>query len=212
MTKPLDQPRPTLRASVVAVPPRHRFTACIGRLSAAVGTGRARCLWKAAAVCWAEVLPVTAVDAGRALGPMLQSSAWEHWPFCVLRDSWHAALPDQPGLPPIGSVCRTGGSRRHPYPVILAIDGHCMDAAGAGPCWHGCVSVKPQVSGSNVPLSHLTTNAAVSRWQNGAVSCSCAFRRHAERPRRARSCRQVCSTRQRRSVRACARRVCVCLE
>ena len=32
---------------------------------------------------------------------MLPSSARELWPFCVLRDSCHAALPDQPGLPPI---------------------------------------------------------------------------------------------------------------
>jgi hypothetical protein len=40
-----------------------------------------------------EVLPVTAADAGRALGPMLPSSARELWPFCVLRDSCHAAVP-----------------------------------------------------------------------------------------------------------------------
>ena len=37
---------------------RHRFTACTGRLSAAVGTGRARCLWKAVTVCWADTLPL----------------------------------------------------------------------------------------------------------------------------------------------------------
>ena len=115
MTKPLDQLRPTLRASVVAVPPRHRFTACIGRLSAAVGTGRARCLWKAVAVCWANALPVTASEADRALRPMLPTSAWEPWPFCVVRESCHAAVPDQPGLPSMGSGRRTGGSRHRPH-------------------------------------------------------------------------------------------------
>jgi hypothetical protein len=39
-----------------------------------------------------------------------------------------------------------------------------------------------------------------------------AFRRHAERPGTPRSCRQVCSTWERRSVRACARRVYVSSE
>ena len=114
MTKPLDQPRPILRASVMAVPPRHRFTTCIGRLSAVVGTGRARCLWKVVAVCWANALPTIASEADRVLGPMLPASAWERWPFCVVRESCHAAVPDQPGLPSIGSGRRTGGSRRHP--------------------------------------------------------------------------------------------------
>ena len=73
--------------------------ACIGRLSVVAGTAHARWCSPFAAVCWAEVLPVIAADAGRALGPMLPSSARERWPFCVLRDSCHAALPDQPGLP-----------------------------------------------------------------------------------------------------------------
>ena len=84
---------------------------CIGRLSVVAGTAHARWCSPFAAVCWAEVLPVTATDAGRALGPMLPSSARERWPFCVLRDSCHAALPDQPGSPAIGSGRQTGGSR-----------------------------------------------------------------------------------------------------
>ena len=67
--------------------------------SAAVGTGRARCLWQAVAVCWAGALPTTAIEAGRALEPMLPASAREPWPCCVVRDSCHSAVPDQP-------VCR----------------------------------------------------------------------------------------------------------
>ena len=90
---------------------RHRFTACIGRLSVVADTGCARRLWQLATVCWAEVLPVTAAEAGRALGPMLPASAREPCPFCVVRDSCHAAVPDQPGLPSIGSGRRTGRSR-----------------------------------------------------------------------------------------------------
>ena len=72
--------------------------ACIGRLSVVAGTARARWMWQLAAVCWAEMLPTTIVEADRVLGPMLPSSARELWPLCVLRDSCHAALPDQPGF------------------------------------------------------------------------------------------------------------------
>ena len=187
MTKPLDQPRPTLRASVVAVPPRHRFTACIGRLSAAVGTGRARCLWKAAAVCWAEVLPVIAADAGRALGPMLPSSAREPWPFCVLRDSCHAALPDQPDLPSIGSGRRTGGSRRRPRLPRLATDCYCMDPAAAWPC---CVAVfqSNRKSAAQTAFMHACLEIEPSR----AVCVRlCAYRQRAEHSGRLRSCRHA---------------------
>eukprot|EP01047_Picozoa_sp_COSAG01_P107481 COSAG01_NODE_36497_length_517_cov_0.308612_1_plen_117_part_10 len=67
--------------------------ACIGRLSVVAGTARARWFSPFAVVCWAEVLPVAAAEEGRALGPMLPASARERWPFCVLRDSCHAALP-----------------------------------------------------------------------------------------------------------------------
>ncbi len=72
--------------------------ACIGRLSTVAGTARARWLRQLVAVCWAEALLITVVEAGRALGPMLPTSAREHWPFFVLRDSCHAALLAQPGL------------------------------------------------------------------------------------------------------------------
>ena len=162
MTKPLDQPRPTLRASVVAVPPRHRFTACIGRLSAVVGTGRARCLWKVVAVCWANALPITASEADRALGPMLPTSAWEPWPFCVVRESCHAAMPDQPGLPSIGSGRRTGGSRRRPRLPRLATDCYCIDPAAARPCCVAVFQSKSQVSSSNGNNARLPQNRAVS--------------------------------------------------
>ena len=110
---------------------------CIGRLSVVAGTAHARWCSPSAAVCWAEVLPVITADAGRALGPMLPSSARERWPFCVLRDSCHAALPDQPGSPSIGSGRWTGGSRHHPRLVRLANDRHFMDAVGAWPCCVG---------------------------------------------------------------------------
>ena len=94
----------------------------IGRLCVVVGTGRARCLWKVVAVCWANALPAIVAETGRALGPMLPASAWEPWPFCVVRESCHAAVPDQPGLPSIGSGRWTGGSRRRPRPIRLATD------------------------------------------------------------------------------------------
>ena len=96
--------------------------ACIGRLYVVAGAARARWMWQLAAVCWAEMLPIATAEADRGLGPMLPSSARELWPFCVLRDSCHAAVPDQPGLPPIGSGRRTGGSRRRPRLSRLATD------------------------------------------------------------------------------------------
>jgi hypothetical protein len=72
---------------------------CIGRLSMVAGIAHARCLRQLAAVCCADALPAIVTEEGRALGPMLPASAREHWPFFVLRDSCHAALPDQLGLP-----------------------------------------------------------------------------------------------------------------
>ena len=112
--------------------------ACIGRLSVVAGTAHARWSSTFAVVCWAEALPVTAAEAGRALGPMPPASARERWPFCVLRDSCHAALLDQPGLPQNGSGRWTGGSRRRPRALRLTNDGYCVDIAGAEPC---CVGV-----------------------------------------------------------------------
>ena len=87
---------------------------------------------------------------------MLPSSARERWPFCVLRDSCHAALPDQPGWPSIGSGRWTGGSRHRPRLIRLATDGHFMDDTGA---WPGCVGTclsnrksAPQTALSNACL------------------------------------------------------------
>ena len=95
----------------------------------AAGTARARWLRQLAAACWAEVLPVTTAEADRALGPMLPSSARERWPFFMLRDSCHATLPDQPGLPQIGSGLSTGGARRHPRPLRVVGGSSSVDAA-----------------------------------------------------------------------------------
>ena len=50
---------------------------CIGRLSVAGGTARARWLRQLATAACATVLPATTVEADRALGPMLPSSARE---------------------------------------------------------------------------------------------------------------------------------------
>ena len=72
--------------------------ACIGRLSEPAGTGRARGLWRLAGSCRAEMPRVASAKADKALGPMLPSSARELWPFFVLRDSCHAALPKEPSL------------------------------------------------------------------------------------------------------------------
>ncbi len=72
---------------------------CVVRLSVVTGTAHARWCSPFATICWAEVLPVVASEPSRALGPMLPASARERWPFCVLRDSCHAALLDKPGLP-----------------------------------------------------------------------------------------------------------------
>jgi hypothetical protein len=160
---------------------------CIGRLSVVAGTARARRCSPFAAVCWAEVLPVIVTETGRALGPMLPSSARERWPFCVLRDSCHAALPNQPGSPSIGSGRWTGGSRRRPRLIRLATDGNFMDDAGSWPCCVGtCLSNRK--SAAQTALSHACPQIEPSR----AVCVQLrAFRRHAERPSRPRSCRQV---------------------
>ena len=49
----------------------------------------------------------------------------------MLRDSCHAARPDQPGLSQIGSDLSTGGSCRHPCPLRLVTGSSSIDAAGA---------------------------------------------------------------------------------
>eukprot|EP01043_Picozoa_sp_COSAG02_P003343 COSAG02_NODE_81_length_39811_cov_51.728898_25_plen_123_part_00 len=92
--------------------------ACIPRFSVAAGTARARWLRNLAGIFGADTLPFIAAEACRTLGPMLPASAREPWPFCVVRDSCHAALPDQLGLPSTGSGRRIGGSR----PLRLVAD------------------------------------------------------------------------------------------
>ena len=160
---------------------------CIGCLSVVAGTARARCCSPFAAVCWAEVLPVIAADAGRALGPMLPSSARERWPFCVLRDSCHAALPDQPGSPSIGSGRWTGGSRHHPRLIRLATDGYFMDDVGAWPCCVG-MSLSNRKSAAQTALLHACPNIDPCR----AVCVQLrACRRRAEHLGRLRSCPHV---------------------
>ena len=101
---------------------------CIGRLSVAGGTARARWLRQLAAVCWAEVLPATTTEADRALGPIdapvisAGALAILRGTACVIRGS-RSPAGSVSGLQPIGSGRRTGGSRRHPYPLRLAASG-----------------------------------------------------------------------------------------
>ena len=166
---------------------RHRFTTCIGRLSAVVGTGRARCLWKAVAVCWADALPVTASEADRALRPMLPSSEWEPWPFCVVRESCPAAVPDQPGLPSIGSGRRTGGSRRRPRLPRLATDYYYIDPAAARPC---CVAVFQSKFKSAAQMATMHACLKIEPSRAGCVRL-CAYRQRAEHSGRLRSCRHA---------------------
>ena len=141
---------------------------CIRRLSVVAGTARARWLWQLAMACWADVLSTIAFEAGRSLGPMLPASAQERWPFFVMRDSCHAAVPDQPGLPSIGSRRRTGSSSHRPRLLRLAVDWHRMHSAGARPC---CVRVdlSTRKAVAQTALSHRPDR----KWSR-LKSCSCA--------------------------------------
>ena len=160
---------------------------CIGRFSVVAGTARARWCSPFAAGCWAEVLCVTAADAGRALGSMLLASAREPWPFYVLRESCHAAVPDQPGLPSIGSGRRTGGSRHRPRLPRLATDCYCMDPATAWPC---CVAVFQSNRKSAAQMATMHACLKIEPSRAGCVRF-CAYRQRAERSGRLRSCRHA---------------------
>ena len=70
---------------------------CIAHLCVVAGTGGIRCLRQLAIAHWAQTLPITATEGGRVLRPMILAPAQEPRPFCVLCDSCHAALSDQPG-------------------------------------------------------------------------------------------------------------------
>ena len=141
---------------------------CIGRLSVVGGTARARWCSPFTAVCWANALPVTAAEAGRALGPMLPSSAWERWPFCVLRDSCHAVLPDQQGSPAIGSGRWTGGSRRRPRLINLQrIDNSWMMWVSGGATW-ACVC---QIASQQLERPSLTPAPKSSRLELYVCNC-----------------------------------------
>ena len=155
---------------------------CIGRLSVVAGTARARWLRQLAAVCWAEMLPATTSEAGRALGPMLPASARERWPFCVLRDSCHAAKLDKPRqrehcrFPLQGSlwpryavnwlrgVVLVALAATHTPSDLRVIDTVSMQRVLA--MLRGRASVSSQVSGPFPPC--LTENGPVLR-------CFCAF-------------------------------------
>ena len=166
---------------------RHRFTACIGRLSASLGTGRVRCMWKTVAVCWANALPVIAFEAGRELRPMLPTSAWEPWPFCVVRESCHTAEPDQQGLPSIGLGRRNVGSRRRPHLPRLATDCCFIDPAVAWPC---CAAVFQSNRKSAAQMATMHACLKIEPSRAGYVRL-CAYRQRAEHSGRLRSCRHA---------------------
>ena len=169
------------------MPPEQWFACASDAFSVVAGTARARRCSPFAAVCWAEVLPVTVTETGRALGPMLPSSAWELWPFCVLRDSCQAAVPDQPGLPSTSSGRRTGGSRHRPRLIKLANDYYRMDAAAAWPCCVG-MSLSNRKSAAQTALLHAHPKIEPSR----AICVQmCACRQRAEHSGRLRSCRHT---------------------
>ena len=176
--------------------------ACIGRLSVVAGTARARWLRQLAAVCWAEEPPATATEAERALGPMLPASARERWPFCVVRDSCHAALPDQPGVPPIGSDAGLAAlAAAHEPSDLRLLDILWMQRVLGHAAWVCLCQIASQCLKPAFPC--ISRNWERSR----AVRVKlCACRRRAERPGRPRSCRQVRLTRDRRLVRVCAKR------
>ena len=156
--------------------------ACIGRLSEPAGTGCARGLWRLAGSCRAEMLRVASAKPDKALGPMLPSSARERWPFCVLRDSCHAAKLDKPRqrehcrFPLQGSlwpryavnwlrgVVLVALAATHTPSDLRVIDTVSMQRVLA--MLRGRASVSSQVSGPFPPC--LTENGPVLR-------CFCAF-------------------------------------
>ena len=158
------------------------------RLLAVAAPGlHARWLWQLASICWAEILPMKAAEADRALRPMLPTSAWDPWPFCVVRESCHAAMPDQPGLPSIGSGRRTGGSRRRPHLPRLATDCYCIDPAAARPC---CVALLQSNRKSAAQMATMHACLKIEPSRAGCVRL-CAYRQRAEHSGRLRSCRHV---------------------
>ena len=103
-----------------------------------------------ASTCWAETLLITGTKADRALGPLLPTSAWEHWSFFVLHDSLSRSCTGSARF----SVnrFRTLDWRLSPplRPVRLIADGSCIDAEGDGTC---CVNVLLRVQAIHSPLS-----------------------------------------------------------
>jgi hypothetical protein len=100
----------------------------------------------------------------------------------VLRDSCHAALPDQPGLPQIGVGLSIGGSRRHPRPRRLVAGGSSVDAAGVVAC-----CVRAPLSDRKKRVHHLKFKIGVRESRRGGKTPILAARFSVQRvARRAR--------------------------
>jgi hypothetical protein len=182
--KPPDQARPTLRASAVAVPPEHWFVRAsnaspwwlglpaLAAYSSLPRPVRLRCSQ-----------PQSLRQAGRSdLCSCCQQGSAGHSACFVIRVTQLCQISqDYRQLAQDAELVALATTHTPSY--LYTNDEHCMDAAGAGPCWHGCVSVKSQVSVSNGPLPMQLSRAVRVQL--------CVFRRHAERPGRPCSCRQV---------------------
>ena len=105
---------------------------CIGRLSAAVETGCAHCLSEFAVSRWDEVLPVTAAKAGKALGPMLLTSARELWRLFVLRDRVSRRPPGSAIFAEIGLRMLDWRLSPTVRPLVFVTTSCCVDAAHDG--------------------------------------------------------------------------------
>ena len=145
---------------------------CIAHLCVVAGTGGIRCLRQLAIAHWAQTLPITATEGGRVLRPMIPAPAQEPRPFCVLCDSCHAALSDQPGSAQI----RLGTPGRWllppPKPVRLTADvARCCSVVKL------CVCALPWLP-VDFPLIFWVAAGLwwINRWRTNRQNALCALR------------------------------------
>ena len=168
---------------------------CIAHLCVVAGTDGIRCLRQLAIAHWAQTLPITATEGGRVLRPMIPAPAQEPRPFCVLCDSCHAALSDQPGSPQIR--LGTPGRWLLPPPTCLEkLSPAVSEMAAKSVAWLRAV----------VACRCFQTRLAergVRALTLGCLLLLCARRCCAERSTRLKNCRQVWLRSWPRLLRAC---------